>query len=445
MTMPTLILTPRRTALLAGHDNVLEVLARILVPEMPAEQRSRRQPLNVALVIDRSGSMSGKPLAEAKRCAEFVIDGLTASDRASLVVYDESAVTCVPTMQLTDREVFRRAIREVFEGGSTNLHGGWLRGAETLAPHTSADSTSRVILLSDGRANVGLTSVSAITSQCQELATAGVTTSTYGLGRSFNEDLMVAMAQAGRGNHYYGQTAEDLMDPFREEFSLLNALAGRQVQLSLTAIEGARIELLNGYAEAGEGGWRLPDLAFGAEAWALVRLHLPVAIVERVGSGEVPILTASVRYDDLAGEPRAIQPQDLRLPAISAAAFAAVAEDPLVKRRSDELHAAAVQRLARTAAMQGDWAAVDELIEQINKLGADNEWVKKIVLELRGLADQRDMRLFAKEALYASRRMSSRLASVSEMSESLEDDVPEYLRRKLAQGKRHARRTPPSS
>ena len=114
-------------------------------PEQPPEQLPTRAPLNIALVIDRAGSMSGQPLTEAKRCAEFVVEGLTPADKASLVVYDDSVQTLVPTTSLADRETFRRAIRAVQEGGCTDLHGGWLRGAETLAAFTTAESVSRVM------------------------------------------------------------------------------------------------------------------------------------------------------------------------------------------------------------------------------------------------------------------------------------------------------------
>lgn len=445
MTTPTMLLTPRRTALLAGHDNVLDVLVRIQAPELPAEQVPQRQPLNIALVIDRSGSMSGQPLEEAKRCAEFVIDGLTASDRASLVVYDNNVNTLVPLTPLRDREVFRRAIRAVMSGGSTDLHGGWLSGAETLAPHTSPESVSRVILLSDGCANQGLVDSTAIAAQCQQLAEAGVTTSTYGLGRNFNEDLMVGMARAGRGNNYYGQTADDLMDPFREEFALLNALCARSLRLSVSAADGIRMEMLNDYSMAGEQTWLLPDLAYGSEAWALVRLHLTAEQVAALGGDDgAKLVTASVRYDDMGGEPRAIQPQSLALKALTAAAFGAVAEDPLVKRRAEEIEAAKIQEQARSAALRGDWQTVERLLKEIEKFGADNEWVREIVAELQSLARRRDEAMFAKESRYTSRRMTSRLASRDELSVALSARVPEYTRRKSAQGKSE-RKPPPSS
>ncbi len=437
MTTPTLCITPRRNALLADHDNTLEVLVRVQAPDAPATQAPARQPLNIALVIDRSGSMSGRPLHEAVRCANFVIDSLTPDDQASLVVYDDSVHTLVPTTPVTDRDRFRRALGTVHSGGSTDLHGGWLRGAETLAPLAESKALSRVILLSDGCANHGLTDLAEITAQSKALAEAGVSTSTYGLGDGFNEELMVAMARASQGNNYYGQTADDLMDPFREEFALLNALYARKLALELKAADGVELEVLNDYDLLEPGRWRLPDLAYGAEAWALVRLTLTQDKVAALG-GTRPgtLLTASVRYEDRGGEPRAIKPRKLALTALPAAAFAAVAEDELVKRRADELIAAGIQKKARRAAMAGDWRHVDQYIERLRGLGKDNAWIEAVTAELRQLAEQRDQMRFAKESMYSSSRMSRRLASRFEMNELTEEQVPDYVRRKMAQGKR---------
>ena len=271
---------------------------------------------------------------------------------------------------VSDREALRRAIRSIQSRGMTNLHGGWLRGAETLAPLAEGNAVSRVILLSDGCANEGLTDTSAIASQCRELAAAGVTTSTYGLGRNFNEELMVEMARAGQGNHYYGQTAEDLMDPFREELALLNALCAKRLALTVKPADGLRMAVLNDYEKTDEFTWRLPDLAYGAEAWTVVRLHLTKDQVASLGNGAgTSLLTASVRYDDLIGEPRAIQPQSLALSAVPATAFGAITEDPLVKRRVEELEAATIQGEARDAALRHDWGTVDRLLKKVRDLG----------------------------------------------------------------------------
>ena len=119
-----------------------------------------------------------------------------------------------------------------------------------------------------------------------------MTTSTYGLGRGFNEELMVEMAQKGNGNPYYGDTAADLFEPFAEEFDLIANLYARHVRLSLTAPEGVKITLCNDYPVEEREGFpaiRLPDIPFGAEAWVLLELE----IARRAGAG--------IRQPDPAG------------------------------------------------------------------------------------------------------------------------------------------------
>lgn len=440
--LPTLVITGRRPALLAGHDNTLDVLVRIQAPDAPTEV-PKRHPLNLSLVIDRSGSMSGQPLEEAKRCAEFVLDGLQPTDRLSLVIYDDGVDLLVPAAPVADtREVIRRAIRQISDGGSTNLHGGWYEGVQTLLPHVTPTSVSRVILLSDGCANAGLCDPNAIWLQCQKFANAGIGTSTYGLGRSFNEDLMIGMARAGQGTSYYGQTADDLMDPFREEFELLNALCARKLRLEIEPAAGVKVKMLNEHSAAGDDAWCLPDLAYGGEAWAVLRLLVPSPTPvgegqgEGSGEGSVPLLSVSLRYTSLDGKPRAIKPQSFALPVFPAPTFNAIAEDELVVRRVSELEAAELQLKARKAAMRGDWDRVMQLLRTAEKLGADNPWIAAIVVELRKLADRRDEAMFAKESAYGSRRMHSRLASRQEPGTAF--DAPSaapYLRRKPNQGK----------
>ena len=431
MSTPQIILNPRRPAVLAGFQSTLDVLVRVAAPEAPPSVGHSRAPLHLSLVIDRSGSMAGQPLDEAKKAAAFVINGLTRGDRASLVIYDDTVDTRVPLHGAEDRDRLLRAIEGIQSGGMTNLHGGWFAGAETLAPAVSRETISRVILLSDGCANKGLTDPVAIQRQCAELASAGVTTSTYGLGRNFNEDLMIGMARAGLGNTYYGQTAEDLMDPFSEELALLNATCARRLELQLATAPGVQAVVLNDYPRTADGSSQLPDLAYGGEAWALVRLTVPARLE---GASPAALLSAAIRYTDMAGEPRAVQPCALSLPAVPAAAYGVLLEDALVIRRASELEAARLLVQARAAARHGDWDQVQALLASANKLGADNPWLKDVVRELQQLADRRDDAMFGKEGAYTSLRMSTRLAAPAE-SATPGAEQASYLRRKSAQGK----------
>jgi Ca-activated chloride channel family protein len=433
MKTPTMLITPRRAALLAGHENELDVLVRVQAPPAPVEL-SKRKPLHLAIVIDRSGSMSGRPLEEAKRCAEFVLGGLDHADRLTIVTYDDKVHTLYPPLYAVAKQTITDAIRGITLGGTTNLHGGWFQGAENLSPHVGDDAISRVILLSDGCANSGLTDPDAIYAQCAEFSRAGISTSTYGLGDGFNEELMIGMARHGGGNAYYGRTADDLLDPFREEFDLLNALYARRLRLEVEPAPGVRVKLLNDYVEDGNLAWQLPNLAFGGEAWAVLRLRVPAS---DAGDAAKALASISLRYTGLDGEPRAIQPRELALAALPTAAFSAVAEDELVVRRVDELDVAELQRRARESARRGDWNGVERALRSAEKIGKRNPWVAVAVGELRLLASQKNEAVFAKEAAFGARRMSSRLAACDEVrSPEAAPAGPSYLRRKTAQGKR---------
>jgi Ca-activated chloride channel family protein len=431
MTTPTMTLTPRRAAVLAGFESTVDVLVRVTPPAPPQGERPKRPPLHVALVIDRSGSMDGQPLDEAKKAAAFVVEGLGADDQAALITYDTVIKTVVPLTPVAERETFQRAIRTIESGGSTDLHGGWFAGAESLAPHAGPQNLSRVILLSDGCANAGLTDPAEIFAQCKELAATGVTTSTYGLGHGFNEDLMIGMARAGRGNHYYGQTAADLMDPFREELALLNALCATHVRLQLTPAPNIRMRVLNAYDRTSAGEYCLPDLAYGGEAWALVRLTVPADVP--VGDAQ-SLLTASITYRPRSGVAGSAEAATLVLPAVPAGAFNVISENELVARRAMEIEAAELQITARRAAQQRDWRTVDRLLAKARERAKDHPWVQSVIEELEQLAARRDDVMFAKEAQYSALRMQSRLAPAME-SLSLRDDEELFLRRKMSQGR----------
>lgn len=432
----TVLLTPGCAGLIAGRDNVVDVLVRIQGPDAPVGHTAVRPPQAVALVIDRSGSMEGRPLAEARRCAAYVVGKLRPTDAVSLVQFDNRVQRLWPAVPLGDGAPLRAAIAGIHSGGNTHLHGGWREGAETLSD-VAGTGLKRVILLSDGQANEGLTDAAAIAAQCAEWAARGVTTSTYGLGNSFNEELMVAMARAGGGNHYYGDTAEDLMDPFQQELELLGNLCLRDLRLSAAVPDGVEVQMVNDLPRA-EVGWRLPDLAWGAEAWAVLRLKVPAAALPPLGQ-MLSVLRVSVDGRNLEGDTVMLERARLALPVLSASAFDKLTDDELVSRRLVELAAADALSRMRTAADHGDWAAVDRLLEAASCQFAGNEWVAAVLAAMKGVAESRSRERMMKESMYSASKLRSRLSakdegvSFSVAEESI--DRPAYLRRKPSQGK----------
>ncbi len=437
--IPQILIQPLKPAIIAGVAQKLPVLIRVQAPDaVETIEKKARKPYHLALVIDRSGSMSGPPLAEAVRCAKHITDQLAPTDTASLVVFDDRVQTLVPARPVGDRKALHMALSRVHSGGSTNLHGGWQAGADGLLPGASEAALARVILLSDGNANVGeITDTDGIAALCAQAAERGVTTSTYGLGRDFNEDLMVEMAKRGGGNHYYGDTAADLFEPFAEEFDFILSLCARHLRLSLAGAPGVTIRLLNDYPVEGDAGMpviRLPDIAFGAEAWALVELEIPAGLAVE-GSGQ--LLQAAVTASTPEGEPLAFADALLTIPAMSASAWETVLKDPLVVTRQAELAAAKLLEQARNAAEHGDWTTVEQLIAEARQRFADQPWVIEVLESMAALARSMDTARFRKEALYSSRKMGSRISAKEELNfDSLDAEAASisFLRRKTTQG-----------
>ena len=431
-----LVLTPDKAALASDGPTTLRLLVRVQAPDLPAGTVAR-PPLHLALVLDRSGSMGGAPLEEAKRCARNMIDGLAPGDRAAIFSFDDEIERVAPLTPATDKLALAAALAGIQSGGSTNLHGGWHAGAEELARQLAGDDVHRVILLSDGGANAGVTDLEEIARQCKVFAQRGVSTSTYGMGEQFNEQLMLAMAAAGRGNAYYGQTAADLAEPFAAEFALLASLCARGLVLKVNAPAGVGVKIRNDY-EPVEGeamAWRLPDLAFASEAWALLECEIPAAD-DGGQSGSIPI-TVSVQAAMRESSPLFLMAALPPFPVMTAAQRRALPVDELVGRRTLELAAAEALEDVRVAIEADNWERAKRLVDDAATRFGAHEWAAAILATMRRLVGERDKWLAMKEASFSRRSMNQRLASRSEALYCLEDEpsIPSFLRRKPEQGK----------
>lgn len=274
MAQPTVTLVPQRPVVSADSATVLDVLIKVEVP--PGQQQTERPFLNLGLVIDRSGSMQGDKLAFAKQAAAHLVQQLKAHDRISLTVFDDEVQTLIPSVLADNPQGVQAAITQIHAGGSTDLHGGWLRGAEQVQQFLDPQRLNRVILLSDGQANVGETNPDAIASRVHKLHGKGLSTSAMGIGDDYNEELLEAMVRSGDGNYYFIQDPEELPAVFQVELLGLAALVGQRVSLGIRGVNGVEVlDVLNDFDRTTAGNHKLPNLIHGGTVAVVVRMRAP--------------------------------------------------------------------------------------------------------------------------------------------------------------------------
>ncbi|WP_414530833.1 vWA domain-containing protein [Nodularia chucula] len=202
---------------------------------------SPRRNLNLSLVIDRSGSMAGGALHHALKAAESVVDQLQSNDILSVVVYDDEIDTVIPHQPVIDKSALKQSIRKVRAGGITNLSGGWLKGCEYVKAQLDPQKINRVLLLTDGHANMGIIDPQVLTATSAKKAEEGITTTTLGFAQGFNEDLLIGMARAANGNFYFIQSIDEATEVFGIELDSLRAVVGQNLTVTLELADGVKL------------------------------------------------------------------------------------------------------------------------------------------------------------------------------------------------------------
>lgn len=261
-------------------------------------RRDQRPPVNLALVIDRSGSMGGDRIAKAREAALEAVQRLAPDDIVSLIVFDTTVQTLVPAQPVGDGRGLERAIRGIEVAGNTNLYGGVARGAEEVRRHIEDRRfVNRVILLSDGLANVGPSSPEELGRFGASLVKEGISVTTIGLGLGFNEDLMTRLAQRSDGNTYFVEHSRDLPRIFAAELGDVLSVVARRVVIEIEFPAGVRpINFVgrDGVIRGQRAELTLNQLYGGQEKFALVEVEVAPS---RAGA-EIEIARARVSYDD---------------------------------------------------------------------------------------------------------------------------------------------------
>jgi Ca-activated chloride channel family protein len=274
---PRVEVVTQKPVISAGRAQSIDVLIRVIPPQI--EQITQRPHLNLALVLDRSGSMDGEKMVRAREAASFCIDQLQSTDRISLVVFDDVVEVLVEGQRAENRDAIKERISTIFARNSTALHQAWVKGGIEVSKDLG-DGINRVLLITDGLANVGVTNVDTIVSQAGELAARGVSTSTIGIGNSFNEDLLIPMAEAGRGNAWHVEKASEMERIFSTELQSLIAQFAHTVSLGVTPSDGVKVQdLVNDFEVTNSGRYKLPNLRAGSPLDMIIRVQVPAGSI----------------------------------------------------------------------------------------------------------------------------------------------------------------------
>jgi Ca-activated chloride channel family protein len=228
-----------KPVVLAWRDG--RVVIKVGLSGIEEHFRPKRMPLNVAVVLAKSGSMrSGGKMENAKRGAIEIVERLNRGDIFSLVVYDSRPRVIIPAQHVRDKEWLINTISRIYAGGSTALYGGVTYGAGEVREHMSWKYINRIILLSDGLANVGPQSTEELAYLGRSLGDEGITVSTIGVGLDYNEDLMTALAGTSGGNAYFASTSGELPRIFAEEIGEAMTVVARDVRIFINCGKGVR-------------------------------------------------------------------------------------------------------------------------------------------------------------------------------------------------------------
>ncbi len=360
-----------------------------------------RRPLNLSLAIDRSGSMGGNPLRFAIQAAQQLVDRLTPEDYLSVVIYDDTAELILAHQPVIDRAAIKRLIGNIQAGGCTNLSGGWLLACDQIKSQQSPDRLNRVLLLTDGQANRGIADPRILINTAKTQAEAGIITTTLGFGSSFNEDLLIGIANAGEGNFYFIQSPDDATEVFRIELETLLAVVGQNLTVTLIPTAGVKFgNLLNNYRSQAQGEGLTVYLGdiYSNESR---QLAIEVTAAARTTPGEISLAEVIYTYQGI--ENQAIKSVSDRLSVSAKVDVAAVAQSatpmPQTVEQLSKYRIASVKEQAIALADSGDFTtAVDRLntaIADIKRLFSIESFkVLEEISQLEHYAQQLDRRQF---------------------------------------------------
>lgn len=275
-----------------------KVYLRLNLKALAHQQSEDRPPINVGLVLDRSGSMRGKRMAAAKEAARMALSRLGHGDVVSLVAYNHNVEVLQPARRSISHDVFTSAINRLNADGRTALYAGVKEGGRQVERFLTNRQVNRVILMSDGLANVGPSSPAELAKLGQELGSKGISVTTIGLGLGYNEDLMQKLALASDGNHAFAETPDDLIRIFNSEFGDALSIAAKDIEIIIEVRAGfkpVRILGRQGEIDGSRVKLRFNQLTALNERYVIVELDAAAS----APSSDIDVANVETNYLDL--------------------------------------------------------------------------------------------------------------------------------------------------
>ena len=415
----TLSVQPSHSTLRRGKGNARQIMITLRAAD---QDNGAKAPLNIGIALDISGSMSGRPLNEAKKAVLGFSRLLSPNDRLSLVTYSDEAHVAVASMgaDRATKELMERLPR-IQSQGMTALHAGWLCAAGDIAPFAGGKTLSKVILVTDGQANVGKTHPAELEPDAAELLDAGISLSTYGIGNGFNEQLATALAEAGGGLSKYAEEADALLGHMAEEITMLRHAVARDIRLSARWITEAgddkQATILNGQ----DGAFRAPLALHGADNWA-------IAEVSGNATGKWAQLAVTAEWTDPDGERKAhMVTFDVKTGVRDGK------PDSLVDARIAEITAAKEAEKAAAFVAAGNYQAANAVVNHMAGLGLRSSYAGEIHANLAATLSSGDMAAMVKEAHYSASSLRTRVADCDE--DAMTATAGRYGQRRAKQGR----------
>lgn len=269
----------------------------------------RRKPLDVALVIDHSGSMAGAPMEAVKEAARRLVDKLEENDTFSLVIFDNTADTLVEQGQVKDREALKRAIGTIQDAGGTCIECGLREGFEQLATRQEDSSRARrLFLFTDAMPNVGATGEGEFTELLRDHAQRGRHTTVFGVNIVFGQELVTKISAVRGSNYFYLGDEERTRKVFDEDFDFLVTPIAYDLKMALAPAEGFRVKAVYGLPGVEPGASEaVMDVA---TVFLSRRRGAVLARLSKPEQGQVPphqqLVSSAFSFSPVEGEPAAV-------------------------------------------------------------------------------------------------------------------------------------------